>query len=47
MMTILYECTQDFSSYLRVTIIDGYKFKRFWKIADLAGINFNDFEILI
>ena len=23
-----------------------YRYKQFWKIADLVGINFSDFEIL-
>ena len=35
----------EFTTYLKVTIIYGYKFWRILKIVDLAGINFSDFAI--
>ncbi len=32
-------------TYLKATIISGYKFWRFRGFVDLAGINFSDFEL--
>ena len=39
-------CDNSDAQYLRFTIINGYKYYQFWKIADLVGINFSDFDVI-